>query len=124
VPSYSSQPSISAYPQDFDDQHCANVVKLLNFFPTKGGVSETFSPKTIMSGETLSYKKHLSLQIDSIARYTRRTTRATVRLLEPGHFLDRAEITGRFQVHGFEHRQEDCSTQLDHYSHVNTVTLV
>jgi hypothetical protein len=40
-----------------------NVVKLMNFFPTKGGVSETLSPKTIMSGETLDYKKHLSLQI-------------------------------------------------------------
>jgi hypothetical protein len=40
-----------------------NVVKLQSFFPTKGGVSETLSPKTIMSGETLDYKKHLSLQI-------------------------------------------------------------
>jgi hypothetical protein len=40
-----------------------NVVKLLIYFPTKGGVSETLSPKTIMSGETLDYKKHLSLQI-------------------------------------------------------------
>jgi hypothetical protein len=40
-----------------------NVVKLLNFFSTKGGVSETMSPKTIMSGETLDYKKHVSLQI-------------------------------------------------------------
>jgi hypothetical protein len=40
-----------------------NVVKLLNFFPTKGGVSDTLSPKTIMSGETLYFKKHLSLQI-------------------------------------------------------------
>jgi hypothetical protein len=40
-----------------------NVVKLLIFFPTKGGVSETLSPKTIMLGETLDYKNHLSLQI-------------------------------------------------------------
>jgi hypothetical protein len=40
-----------------------NVVKLLNLFPTKGGVSDTLSPKTIMSGETLDFKKHLSLQI-------------------------------------------------------------
>jgi hypothetical protein len=40
-----------------------NVVKLLNFFPTKGGVSDTLSPKNIMSGETLDFKKHLSLQI-------------------------------------------------------------
>jgi hypothetical protein len=41
-----------------------NVVKLLIFSPTKGGVSDTLSPKTIMSGETLYFKKHLSLQID------------------------------------------------------------
>jgi hypothetical protein len=40
-----------------------NVVKLLIFFPTKGGVSDTLSPKTIMSGQTLDYKKHLSLQL-------------------------------------------------------------
>ena len=40
-----------------------NVVKLLNFFPTKGGISDTLSPKTIMSGETLDFKKHLSLQV-------------------------------------------------------------
>jgi hypothetical protein len=40
-----------------------NVVKLLNFFPTKGGVSDTLSPKTIISGEKLDFKKHLSLQI-------------------------------------------------------------
>jgi hypothetical protein len=40
-----------------------NVVKLLYFFSTKDEVSETLSPKTIMSGETLDYKKNLSLQI-------------------------------------------------------------
>jgi hypothetical protein len=40
-----------------------NVVNLLIFFPTKGGVSDTLSPNTIMSGETLDYKKHMSLQL-------------------------------------------------------------
>jgi hypothetical protein len=40
-----------------------NAVKMLNFFPTKGEISNTLSPKTIMSGETLDYKKHLSLQV-------------------------------------------------------------
>jgi hypothetical protein len=40
-----------------------NAVKMLNFFPTKGGISDTLSPKKIMSGETLDYKKHLSLQV-------------------------------------------------------------
>ena len=31
------------------------VVKILNYFPPKGGVSTHISPKTIMSGETLDY---------------------------------------------------------------------
>jgi hypothetical protein len=35
----------------------------LIFFQTKGGVSDTLSPNTIMSVETLYFKKHLSLQI-------------------------------------------------------------
>ena len=40
-----------------------NVVKMINYFPTKVGISDTLIPKTIMSGETLDYKKHLCLQI-------------------------------------------------------------
>ena len=39
------------------------TVKLLNLFPTKGIISDTLSPKIIMSGDILDYKKHLSLQI-------------------------------------------------------------
>ena len=35
------------------------TVKLLNFFLTKGGISDTLSPKTIMSGEILDYNKPL-----------------------------------------------------------------
>ena len=38
------------------------TVKLLNFFLTKGGISSTLSPKTIMTGETLEFKKDLTLQ--------------------------------------------------------------
>ncbi len=33
------------------------AVKLLNYFPAKGGVSEIYSPKTIMSGEIIDFKK-------------------------------------------------------------------
>ncbi len=40
-----------------------NCVKLLNHFPAKGGISDTLSPKTLMTGETLHHTKHLSLQI-------------------------------------------------------------
>jgi hypothetical protein len=39
-----------------------HVTKMLNHFPTKAGISDTISPRTIMTGETLNYKKHLSLQ--------------------------------------------------------------
>jgi hypothetical protein len=40
-----------------------HVIKLLNFFPMKGGILDTISLKNIMSGETLDYKKHVHLQI-------------------------------------------------------------
>jgi hypothetical protein len=39
-----------------------HVTKMLNHFPTKAGISDTISPRTIMTGKTLNYKKHLSLQ--------------------------------------------------------------
>ena len=63
APSYSTQPSVSADTKAFTIHIMFHAVKLLNFFPTKGGISDTLSPKTIMSGETLDYKKHLRLQI-------------------------------------------------------------
>jgi hypothetical protein len=33
------------------------AVKFLNYFPAKGGVSEIYGPKTIMSGEIIDFKK-------------------------------------------------------------------
>ena len=39
------------------------AVKLLNYFPPKGGISDTISPKTIMTGETLNYRIQLNLQL-------------------------------------------------------------
>jgi hypothetical protein len=33
------------------------AVKLLNYFPAKGGVSKIYSPKTIMSGKIINFKK-------------------------------------------------------------------
>ena len=38
-------------------------VKILNYFPTKGGLSTVYSPKTIVSGKILQYKRHLALNI-------------------------------------------------------------
>ena len=41
-----------------------NSVKMINFFPTKGGISDNLSPKTIMSGKTLDYKNCLRLHLE------------------------------------------------------------
>ena len=35
------------------------AVRMLNFFPTKGGISETLSPKATFDGEHLNMKNHL-----------------------------------------------------------------
>jgi hypothetical protein len=60
------------------------VVKILNFFfPVKGGVSETLSLKTIMTGETLDYKKHLGLQIGQYCHMHEEENPTLVRLLAP-----------------------------------------
>ena len=38
------------------------AVEMLTYFPTKAGISKTLSPRAILTGESLDYKKHLSLQ--------------------------------------------------------------
>ena len=40
-----------------------SLVKMLNFFPSKAGVLDVYSPCTIMTSEQLNFKKHLSLQV-------------------------------------------------------------
>ena len=40
-----------------------NKVKMLKINPTKGGISDSLSPKTIMSGYKLDFSKHLLLQL-------------------------------------------------------------
>jgi hypothetical protein len=39
------------------------AVRMLNSFPVKGGISDTLSPRAIMSGDTLHYKRHLSIKV-------------------------------------------------------------
>ena len=59
------------------------VVKMLNYFAPKGGVSTHISPKTIMSGETLDYKNILASHSVSIARSVRKRHRVIFRLRGP-----------------------------------------
>jgi hypothetical protein len=87
-----------------------NAVKMLNFFPMKGGISDTLSPKTIMSGESLDYKKHLSLrggqycqvhEEDTLCNTQRPRTKGAI-LLGPSGKSPR-----RIQVHGSEYWKEN-----------------
>ena len=39
--------------------HCTNM---LNWFVSKGGISENFSPFTLLTGQTLNFKTHLALE--------------------------------------------------------------
>jgi hypothetical protein len=59
----STQPPVSHNTQARDNPHCTKCRQAVDFFPTKVGVSDNLSPNTIMSGVTLDYKKHLSLQL-------------------------------------------------------------
>jgi hypothetical protein len=63
MPSDSTQPPVSHNPQAHDDPHCTQYCQAVEFFFYEGGVSDTLSPNTIIYGETLDYKKHLSLQL-------------------------------------------------------------
>ncbi len=49
------------------------AVKLLNYFPVKGRISEIYGPKAIMSGEALDLKK-FSLLSDRTVKFTRNTS--------------------------------------------------
>ena len=84
-----------------------NVVKMVNYFPTKGGVSDTLSPKTIVTGEILDYKKHLRMPIGQYCQVHEEETPAK----QPGRpnqrsYLPRTQRqpSGWIQVHGPEHR--------------------
>ena len=69
-------------PKLFNIHIVFQTVKLLNFLPTKDGISDTLSPKTIMSGEILDLKKHLSLQIGQYCQFMRKKLLATSRTPE------------------------------------------
>ena len=38
-------------------------IRMINYFPVKGGISFILSTKTIMTSETIHYKQHLGLNI-------------------------------------------------------------
>ena len=59
------------------------MVKLIKCFPTKGIISDSLTPKTIMSGEILEFKEHLYLQLGKYCQVHRRKYHTTAKLPEP-----------------------------------------
>jgi hypothetical protein len=43
-------------------QMVLHATKMLNYFPTSVGIGNGYSPRTLMTGEVLSYKTHLALK--------------------------------------------------------------
>jgi hypothetical protein len=68
-----------------------NCVKLLNHFPVKGGISDTLSPKTIMTGNTLHDKKHLSLKLAVLPSSRGRYSKEQPPTTHKGRHLSRAQ---------------------------------
>jgi hypothetical protein len=97
-----------------------NAVKMFNFFPTKGGISDTLSPKTIMSGQTLDYKKHLSLQVEQYCQVHEEDTPCNSQsprtkgaiLLGPG-----GNLQGGYKFMALNTRKKNYSSKLGCDSH-------
>ena len=64
----------------------ANVAKWLNTFPPSGGISPTYSPRSIITGRPLDYDKHCKISFGS---YVEATTQNT-----PTNTLEERTITG------------------------------
>ena len=98
-----------------------NAVKLLNFFPMKGGISDTLSPKTIMSGETLDYKKHLHLQIGQYCQVHEEDTPRNSRIPCTKGAICLARLKQEparwIQVHGSQFWEENYPQKLGCHSH-------
>ena len=54
------------------------------YFPTTAKMSTTISPREIMTGETLNYKRHLAIPLVDIAKYTNNRPLATAQDFAPG----------------------------------------
>ena len=109
-------PFHSRIPQLLTIHIVCHAVKLLNHFPTKGGILDMVSPKAIISGETLHYKKYLSLQIEQYCRKcTKKMYQGGVSYQEPRVplILDPVVIYKRgYKFYELETFEENCPLQL------------
>ena len=57
------RPPFQIIPKLLSTHIVLHTAKMLNYFPTKGGISDSLVTNTIISGETLYFKNHLHLHL-------------------------------------------------------------
>ena len=74
-----------------------NLVKMLNFIPTKGVIPDNMIPKNIMSGKNLDYKIHLSLQLGQYFQVhkEKNTSKSQVQIIKESFALVPAPNTAK-----------------------------
>ena len=56
----------------------------MGYFPTTAGISTTISPREIMTGETLNYKRNLEIPFPNVSTYMKKRPIAKSQDLAPG----------------------------------------
>jgi hypothetical protein len=64
----------SMWPKAMIIHGVSNAVKWLNAFPPKGGISTTYSPRTIITGRQMDYKKHCTIPFGSYVQAVTKNT--------------------------------------------------
>ena len=62
-------------------------IKMLNYFPTKGGVSTVYILKTILSVNTLHYKRHPDLNISQYCQVHEEDTQRNIQAARTKHAI-------------------------------------
>lgn len=91
------------------------VIKLLNHFPVKGGVSTQYSPETTMSGQTINYRQYSSPRGGWTTQQSCRENTGSTFI---GALIEQA---GRAIVLFTHHRLSDLESIVDRYLYATIV---
>ena len=78
-----------------------DVTMKMNLFPVKGGISEYYSPRVLMGGGNLEYKKHLSIPFRAYVQVNQDnqiTNTNAPRTLDAIYLMTNINIQGGHQV--------------------------
>jgi hypothetical protein len=92
------------------------VTKLLNFFPVKGGISDQYSPKAIMSGEIINYRQYCLPFGSYFQVHEEDLPRNSMEPLTQGELSlgPSTNCQGAQKILHFDHSQSHCTKILDY----------